>query len=267
MISLRIAIPTLNCAPTLAATLVSLEPLRRLGAEVVLVDSGSRDGTLELAAQFGIHVRTEPPGNMYAAINTGLRGSETAWVTYINGDDLLYADGVQALMALGERTAAQVVYGTIDYLDAAGRFLHHWRSPPPCDLMALFARGLNPVPQQGTLFRREVFEALGGFDTRYRLSADCDFCYRALAAGYRHARLAHPPVAAFRLHGQQLSKQQHAALRAEAHASTSAARAPALQRHRAWLAFRLRNLGAYVVRALRRQQLSGRVATGTSMDA
>src|SRR5207253_199231 len=68
-----IVIPTLNSARTLEWTLLSL--LRQDGCEMRLVvaDSNSSDGTLEICARWNVPVIQVPAGNMYRAINAGLR--------------------------------------------------------------------------------------------------------------------------------------------------------------------------------------------------
>lgn len=49
---LSIVIPTLNEAGSIAALLVALQPFRRLGHEVIVVDGGSTDGTTTAAHPF-----------------------------------------------------------------------------------------------------------------------------------------------------------------------------------------------------------------------
>ena len=53
---LTIVIPVLDEAAIIAGTLAALAPLRARGAEVIVVDSGSGDGTPDLAAPLADHV-------------------------------------------------------------------------------------------------------------------------------------------------------------------------------------------------------------------
>jgi glycosyltransferase involved in cell wall biosynthesis len=199
--SLAVVTPTLNCCKTLQDTIRSVSGV---GALHLIVDSGSTDGTCELAFAHGIKVILFPKGNMYAAINAGLSGQNADWLTYLNGDDLIYSDAIlDALARVGDDV--DVVYGDIDYIDAAGRFLFSWRSPPAI-LLARFMRCYSAVPQQGTIFRRRVFEKLGGFDTSFRYSADYDFWARALDAGFVFQKYTSRSLATFRLMPTQLSQ-------------------------------------------------------------
>ncbi|MDE1927786.1 MAG: glycosyltransferase, partial [Burkholderiales bacterium] len=59
---LCIVIPVLDEAATIAATLRSLQDLRRRGACVVVVDGGSADATPALAAPLADRVLTAPRG-------------------------------------------------------------------------------------------------------------------------------------------------------------------------------------------------------------
>ncbi|MDP1580171.1 MAG: glycosyltransferase family 2 protein [Candidatus Didemnitutus sp.] len=202
---LSIITPTLNSAATLRATLESIRPLVAAGAEHLVVDSNSTDETAALAETSGARVISYPRGNMYAAINAGMAEAKGDWLTYLNGDDLLYADAVtEALAQLGD--SAEVIYGNLDYIDAQGRFLFSWRSPRPQHLPWLMQH-YCPFPQQGALFRREVFERAKGFDTQYRFAGDYDFFVRCALRGARFRKLTPRSIAAFRLLPTQLSQR------------------------------------------------------------
>lgn len=203
--NLTVVTPTLNCAATLPATLASIAPLHRFGLQHIVVDSGSTDDTVAQAKASGATVMQFPRGNIYAAINAGMKEARGNWVTYINGDDLLFADAVmEGLAQYGDR--ANIVYGNIDYIDAAGRFLFSWRSPRPTHLHWL-VKYYSPVPQQGALFRRSLFEKLGGFDIKYKFSSDYDFFSRCCTAGAMFCKFDKRSVAAFRLMPSQMSQR------------------------------------------------------------
>ena len=206
MDKLSIITPTLNCASTFRSTLNALQPLVSAGAEYIVVDSGSTDGTVEMAEAFGAKVLTYPKGNMYAAINEGMRHASGDWLTYINGDDLLYADAIfDVLKNVVDET--DLIYGNIDYIDEAGRFLFPWRSPSTTWIRAFMAF-YSPLPQQGTLFRRSVYEAINGFDENFRYSADYDFWVRALGSGCCVQKYTERSIAGFRLLTEQLSQSK-----------------------------------------------------------
>lgn len=243
-----------------------MRPLLEAGAELIVADSGSRDGTTEICRDFGAVVIQVPPGNLYQAVNEALRGAKQEWLTYLNGDDLIYSDVVKAaLQEFG--AAADVIYGCIDYIDFLGRFLGSWTSPPPREFVSLAAAGIMPIPQQGTMFRRRVFEKLNGFDLRYRYSGDFDFFLRAKLQGFTFIRRSIPRIAAFRLHSGQISQKREAEMIAEC---VDFRRRNVLPTRRvasivAFSLFRARNWDTYVVRLLRTRQLQGTLRWNRTM--
>ena len=57
---LSIVIPALDEARGIVATLTALQPLRRRGHEVIVVDGGSADATLDLAPRWPIACSSRP---------------------------------------------------------------------------------------------------------------------------------------------------------------------------------------------------------------
>jgi glycosyltransferase involved in cell wall biosynthesis len=264
--SLGIVVPTLNAARFLPDTLRSLERLVAAGAQVIVVDGGSQDGTRAVCEAWETPMLEDHTPGLYQALNAGFRRLGTRWLTWINADDLLYPSGLLAYVPALE--TADVHYGTVDFIDADGRFLHAWQSAAPGRLKRLFEAGCSPLLQQGTIFRREVFDALGGFNAALRYVGDADFWWRALDAGFRFRRSPCPTVAGFRLHERQLSQVHAAAMKAEHEALVKTRRGGAgwCQLSPWVLSYRLANAGRYVVRALRRRDLAGRVTFPGSYD-
>jgi len=215
-----VVIPTLNSASTLPWTLLSLRSQRSLVPQVIAADSGSQDGTLEICKSWGIETIYVPPGNMYKAINAGLRQIDAEWVTYLNSDDIVYPQSYARLMTRGEEQRASFVYGDCDFVDYEGRFLFVMKSPPANRLPGLVR--LSPLfggrvgfGQPAAIYRKSVFEELGGFDEQYRNIGDTDFFFRLVTSGRVVAKLHGPPVAAFRLHPSQLSNREGTNMRQE----------------------------------------------------
>jgi len=245
-----IVIPARNAGATIGETLAALQTAPGLEADIVVVDGESSDATAAVAASYGVRVISRPPCGVYDAVNVGLAAVRGEWLTYINADDILYA----SLLAdrIYAAAAHDVTYGPVDFIDARTRHLHRWHSARPSFLLSVYRAGMSPLLQQGTIFRREVFERLGGFDTRWRLVADADFWFRALEHGYRFHRTTAAAVAAFRMHAQQLSRV-HATESREEHEAMTAhhGRQDSLAGRLAALAWRAGNWRSYIARALR----------------
>lgn len=245
-----IVIPARNAGATIGDTLAALQTATGVDADILVVDGESNDVTASVAASYGARVVSQPARGVYDAVNIGLAAVRGEWLTYINADDILYASTLAD--RIQSAAAHDVTYGPVDFIDASGRRLHRWHSARPSFLLSVYRAGMSPLLQQGTLFRREVFERLGGFDTRWHLVADADFWFRALEHGYRFHRTTNAAVAAFRMHAQQLSRV-HAAESREEHAAMTAhhGRDDALAGRLAAFAWRAGNWRSYVARALR----------------
>lgn len=152
---LTIVIPVLNEAAIIVAALQALVPLRRRGAEIVVVDGGSRDGTLRLAAPFADRAIVVPHGrgapmNAGAAIATGDR------LLFLHADTTLPDDADRLIAAALARRA----WGRFD-VRIAGRH----------PLLAVVARMINlrsrttgiATGDQAIFVTREAFSAVGGF--------------------------------------------------------------------------------------------------------
>lgn len=87
---LSIAIITLNEETNLARTLASLEPLVSGGlGEIVVVDNGSTDGTLEVARRFGAKVFTEEWKGFARQKNSAIAKCTGEWVLALDADEAL----------------------------------------------------------------------------------------------------------------------------------------------------------------------------------
>ena len=91
-------VPALNEAGHIGATLAALEPLRRAGHEVVVVDGGSDDGTAELAAGGCDSVVAARRGRALQ-MNAGARAATGDALVFLHADTRLPADAETMVLA------------------------------------------------------------------------------------------------------------------------------------------------------------------------
>ena len=152
---LTIVIPALNEAAIIVGALAALAPLRARGAEVIVVDGGSRDGTRQLAAPLADDVIAASPGRG-APMNAGAALGSGDALLFLHADTALPDNADRLIdMALSKRA-----WGRFD-LRIAGRH----------PLLAVVARMINwrsrltgvATGDQAIFVRREAFVAVGGF--------------------------------------------------------------------------------------------------------
>jgi rSAM/selenodomain-associated transferase 2 len=152
---LTIVLPVLNEAPIIVAALQALAPLRARGAEIIVADGGSRDGTAQLAEPFADRVITVRRGRG-AAMNAGAALGAGDALLFLHADTTLPED-TDRLIALA---LARRAWGRFD-LRIAGRH----------PLLAVVARMINfrsrltgvATGDQAIFITRDAFAAVGGF--------------------------------------------------------------------------------------------------------
>jgi glycosyltransferase involved in cell wall biosynthesis len=202
--NLSIITPTYNSAKTVEQTFKSIEKLVLLGAEHIIVDSYSTDGTLEICSRFKCKILKYPKGNMYKAINFGINHSSNSFITYINSDDLLNSDGI--LSALKIAFENDIVYGNVSFINENGLKLFDRRTLPVW-ILKYTARYFNPIFQQGMLFSKKTYDTLGGFNDKLMYSADMDFVINSIYSDCRIIK-CNKILGSFRLSRNQLSSKE-----------------------------------------------------------
>src|SRR5579871_606534 len=112
---LTIVLPVLNEATIIVSGLQALAPLRARGAEIIVVDGGSTDGTPQLAAPLADRVIAMPSGRG-APMNAGAALGCGDALLFLHADTLLPADADRLIAAALTRRA----WGRFD-LRIAGR--------------------------------------------------------------------------------------------------------------------------------------------------
>lgn len=87
---LAVIIPTLDEADGIRASLEALAPLRARGHEVIVVDGGSRDATLERARPLADHVLSSARGRAMQ-MNAGARAARAETLVFLHADTRLPA--------------------------------------------------------------------------------------------------------------------------------------------------------------------------------
>jgi glycosyltransferase involved in cell wall biosynthesis len=131
MLPLSILIPTRNCATLVPAHLESLRAWIDLAEEVVVVDSDSQDGTVELLRAGLKHPRVKflshPPG-LYQSWNFGIQNISAKYLYIATVGDAIARRGVEHLFAVAEEFQSDVVISKPAFVNAAGEALpdEHW---------------------------------------------------------------------------------------------------------------------------------------------
>jgi len=169
----------LNSAATIGGTIASFLAQGHPDKELLVIDGGSRDGTLEIARSFGpanIKIISEPDRSIYDAMNKGLDRFTGDAIGFLNSDDCYRDTGsLGAIAAALEQN--DIAYGDIEIVNnhVERRLMRRWRTQQ--GRLESFRRGWMP-PHPTFYIRRKVVERVGRFALKYRIAADYDYMLR-----------------------------------------------------------------------------------------
>ncbi|HEV7523192.1 MAG TPA: glycosyltransferase [Candidatus Angelobacter sp.] len=198
-ISISIIIPALNEEKMIGRCLDSLTQLTlaRDRFEVLVVDNGSRDKTLDIADSFrdrlNLRILQQSDVRISALRNLGAHAALGKILAFLDADCLAPADWLDRILALASTNGAGVLgahYLLPEDSSWVGRTWHRYQEAPK-------SGEISHVPAGDLVMRREDFFKLGGFDEAIQTNEDYELCERARKAGM-HVR-AFPQIAVVHL--------------------------------------------------------------------
>jgi glycosyltransferase involved in cell wall biosynthesis len=148
-VNISIALITLNEEVNLPHTLESVNPLLRDGqGEVIIVDSGSTDRTLEIARSFGAKIFCEPWKGFAAQKNSAMEKASGDWVLQLDADEALEPELAREIISQLEASANLVGFWIPRKNFFLGRWIKHGGFYPDPKLR-LIRRGAGKFEEYG----------------------------------------------------------------------------------------------------------------------
>jgi glycosyltransferase involved in cell wall biosynthesis len=187
-----ILIPAYNSQDTIAETLRSALAQNWPAKEIIVVDDGSRDRTLEIARSFAagnVKVITQQNQGAAAARNNAYSNCQGDYIQWLDADDLLSPDKIARQMNEAEKCSnprALLSCGWAQFVTRSdtASFIPTalWENLTPVEWL-LRKMGLGLHMQTATwLVSRHLSEAAGPWDTRLSLDDDGEYFCRVLLA-------------------------------------------------------------------------------------
>jgi glycosyltransferase involved in cell wall biosynthesis len=204
-----VVIPAYNAEKFLAQTIASVFEQTYRQLEIVLVDDGSTDRTVEVAetflkgSPFPCRILRQPNAGAAGARNRGWKCAHGRWIQFLDADDLLENKKIEVQIVQAQREAdADVIYSDWQRLvwsEGAWK-ASDFRAPIiRSDALADILSDRNFLQLGSLLIRSSVFDATGGFDAEHEPIEDVGLCVKiAIAGGIFSKARSDGPMASYR---------------------------------------------------------------------
>ena len=209
-----VLIPCYNQAHFLGEAIESVLAQTYPHLEIVVVDDGSPDNTAAVAARYpGVRYFRQANQGLSAARNTGLRHSIGERIVFLDADDRLMPRAIEAgLTCLRDHSECAFVYGRARFMTFDGS---SFQGPPQPrvegDYYLALLRNCPIAAPASVMYRREIFEVVGGFDPSLRAAEDYDLYYRI--ARQFPIRCHEETIAEYRKHSTSMTRSGELMLR------------------------------------------------------
>lgn len=180
-----VIIPVYNGSQTLPACLQGLQNQTRPPDELIVVDDGSTDDTVNVAGQFEVMVLSQANAGPGVARNYGARMAQGDILLFIDADCTPPPNWIEYMLA---------PFADPNVAGAKGEYRTHQRElvarfvqqeyQDRCDRM-VGQRQIDFVDTYSAAYRRSLFLAAGGFDPTFIKNQDQEFSFRLAKQGHR----------------------------------------------------------------------------------
>jgi len=190
-----VVIGALNAAATLPATIAALHEQTFTDWEAIVVDDGSADDTPGIVRRYAgadprIRLLHASSRGVSAARNDGIAAAAGAWLLFLDADDTIFPDALDAWhRAIEAEADVDAWCGGWVRVAPGGDVVTHEQWPITPDMFPVLAR-LSAFPIHSCVVRRSIVFRSGGFDVGYITCEDWDLWQRLARAGARFGTIA-----------------------------------------------------------------------------
>ena len=178
---LSVVIPVLNNLYFLERAITSVLHQDYQQIELIIIDGGSTDGSLEIIKKYSSQIYYWESGKdlgISDAFNRGLRKSTGDLIAILNSDDYWKKNTVDLVVsACIQHGNYGVYYGSIEFIDSST--MSKYIKSPIIKNMACRMSLFHPA----TFIKKEVYEKVGLYSLEYEYAMDCEWLHRSMNSG------------------------------------------------------------------------------------
>lgn len=203
-----ILIPCHNAEKWIAECIQSALDQTYPNKEIVVVDDGSDDRSLDIIRGFGEHIRLEtgPNRGSNAARNRLVALSRGSWLSFLDADDFLLPEKIarQVSVAAGDPDVDVVYSPIIEFIERSGAM--HRPSVEDDDLYANYVRWY-PFGTIGILWKKSAVLEVGGWETDQPVCQEHELILRLIQAGKRFSMVPEALAVYRKANGSSISQR------------------------------------------------------------
>jgi glycosyltransferase involved in cell wall biosynthesis len=166
---ISVIIVVYNAANTVETAINSILEQTYKNTEVIVIDGGSVDGTLEILKKYkaaNLRWISEPDKGIYDAMNKGIKFSSGEWLYFLGADDKLYGNKIlEDIFKESDLHDAEFLYGNVK------RGTHSKLYDGEFDYEKLLKKNIS---HQAVFYKTDIFLRSGSYNLRYSTHADWD---------------------------------------------------------------------------------------------
>lgn len=181
---ISVIMAVLNAVKTIEAALKSVCLQDYRNWELIVIDGGSNDGTLDLLRAYDKSIdfwMSEPDSGIYDAWNKGLSVARGNWICFVGSDDMLKVEALSSYVEFIRFARCS----SFDYISSRGQLVSPNGRPTKIGgqpwKWSEFKRCMTAM-HVGSLHNRDYFKRSGFFDTSYKIAGDYELLLRARQA-------------------------------------------------------------------------------------
>ncbi|MEP5764899.1 MAG: glycosyltransferase family 2 protein [Halieaceae bacterium] len=182
--NIGLVIPCLNAGATIAATIDSILEQKYPALDLLVVDGGSADNTMEVVQSYGDQLRwiSEADEGQADAINKGLKNVYGEIVKWVNADDVLTPDSlVRVAHFFSHNPDVDFAYGDIEFINMDGEVIGIHREPSFSSFVMIYGHNLFADP--ASFWRADAVKAIHYLDKENRYSMDYEMWLKLYNGG------------------------------------------------------------------------------------
>ena len=176
---LSIVTINLNNRQGLEKTIASVINQKKIDFEYIIIDGGSKDGSIHVIEQFKNNISkwiSENDSGIFKALNKGIKLAIGEYILFLHSGDVLLNNNI-LFEIFNEKHTEDILYGDIKYYNPKTERYMVTSLPETLDLYFFYKQNLW---HQASFIKKELFEKIGLYNEENKYVSDWQFFFEAI---------------------------------------------------------------------------------------